>query len=230
MEYNPHQQAKHCHHREEKNMEYTKQKVLECYHELPGKTAESDRIRSHMLVYIPVMLLYLVFIVSCKRNPLSPGLEYMPDMYRQNSVRAYEGVNGEPAMRHLPPGVIPQNEYVYNIPNTPEGYQMAAHIKNPLPATDSIIQMGKFYYERFCTPCHGASGQGDGKVVTIGGFPPPPSYTSPNLMNLPEGQMFHSITYGKNLMPSHAYQLTPYQRWMVIHYIKKVLQDTTKKS
>jgi len=35
-----------------------------------------------------------------------------------------------------------------------------------------------------------------------------------------EGMMFYSVTYGRNLMGSYASQLTPRQRWKIIHYIK----------
>jgi hypothetical protein len=38
--------------------------------------------------------------------------------------------------------------------------------------------------------------------------------------SMPEGQMFYSVTYGKNLMGSYASQLSRKQRWMVIRYIK----------
>jgi hypothetical protein len=37
---------------------------------------------------------------------------------------------------------------------------------------------------------------------------------------MPEGQMFYSVTYGKNKMGSYASQLNTHQRWMVIAYIK----------
>ena len=37
---------------------------------------------------------------------------------------------------------------------------------------------------------------------------------------MPEGTMFHSITYGKMNMGSYASQLTRKQRWEVIHYVK----------
>jgi hypothetical protein len=37
---------------------------------------------------------------------------------------------------------------------------------------------------------------------------------------MPEGQMFYSVTYGKNKMGSYASQLNTKQRWMVIAYIK----------
>ena len=32
--------------------------------------------------------------------------------------------------------------------------------------------------------------------------------------------MFHSIHYGKNMMGSHASQLTQSQRWMIVQYVQ----------
>ena len=40
---------------------------------------------------------------------------------------------------------------------------------------------------------------------------------------MPDGQMFYSITYGKNAMGSYASQLSTTQRWMIVHYIKGVV-------
>ncbi len=73
--------------------------------------------------------------------------------------------------------------------------------------------------------CHGESGQGDGGTVTNGGFPPPPAYNGGALKNLPEGKMFHSITYGKGMMGSHASQLTKEERWKIIQYVKVLQND-----
>jgi hypothetical protein len=50
-----------------------------------------------------------------------------------------------------------------------------------------------------------------------------PSY-SDKLKDLPEGKMYHTLTWGKGLMGSHASQLSQRQRWEVIEYIK-VLQN-----
>jgi mono/diheme cytochrome c family protein len=43
---------------------------------------------------------------------------------------------------------------------------------------------------------------------------------------MPDGTMFHSITYGKNNMGSYASQLTREQRWQVIKYVR-TLQGVT---
>lgn len=39
-------------------------------------------------------------------------------------------------------------------------------------------------------------------------------------VNLPEGRIFHVMTYGRNNMGSYASQLDRRQRWMVAHYVK----------
>ena len=46
---------------------------------------------------------------------------------------------------------------------------------------------------------------------------------------MPEGQMFYSVTYGKNKMGSYASQLNTEQRWMVIAYIKSKQAAATAK-
>jgi mono/diheme cytochrome c family protein len=81
------------------------------------------------------------------------------------------------------------------------------------------MEEGKRLYGIYCTHCHGASGMGDGLVAQkLPG--PPPAYSSPQLKNLSEGKMFHSITYGKNLMGPHGSQLNAGERWKIIAYIK----------
>jgi mono/diheme cytochrome c family protein len=44
--------------------------------------------------------------------------------------------------------------------------------------------------------------------------------TDPIATNMAEGTMFHSITYGKNLMGGYGSQLSSKQRWEIVAYIK----------
>ncbi len=120
-------------------------------------------------------------------------------------------------------GTVPRGkaEYVYPFPNTNEGYEEAGKkLKNPLPKTPENLAEGKRLYELYCIHCHGEKGNGQGTIVQAEKFPAPPSYYGPQLKDLPEGKMFHSITYGKNLMGSHASQLSPQERWKVILYVQ----------
>jgi len=47
-----------------------------------------------------------------------------------------------------------------------------------------------------------------------------PNYQGDYIKNLPEGTAYHTITYGKGLMGSHAFMLNPEERWKVIKYVK----------
>lgn len=75
-------------------------------------------------------------------------------------------------------------------------------------------------YMRFCSHCHGKTGEGDGKVgEKFGGVP---MYASDAIKDKPIGYIYHVITQGKGRMRSHASQLSPNERWMIAHYVQKL--------
>lgn len=168
-----------------------------------------------------------VYLVSCGTDPQSPGLEYMPDMYRTPALEPYSGnSNYADSMEARQPavGTIPRGHLPYGIPETTEGYEMAGEVlKNPLPMTEEVVKEGKDVYTKFCVQCHGKTGDGDGPTVAAG-HPPPPAYAGAALKTLSEGKMFHSITYGKGYMGPHASQLNTEEIWTVIRYVQ-TLQD-----
>jgi mono/diheme cytochrome c family protein len=75
-----------------------------------------------------------------------------------------------------------------------------------------------------CGICHGSKLDGNGPLYKDGNgpFPSKPAQLvgDAKYHAMPDGQMFYSITYGKNVMGSYASQITDKQRWMIIHYIK----------
>ena len=183
-----------------------------------------------IFIYIlPVAV--IIQLSSCANDdPKKPGYEYMPDMYRSPSYETYsENPNFSDSMTARQPvaGTIARGNAIYNdydrlsypYPNTPEGYEEAGlKIHSPLEKTSENLAEGKRIYENYCIHCHGENGQGDGLVVQHNG-PKPPAYNSDQLKNLPEGKMYHTIQWGKNMMGSHASQLTPTQRWKIIMYV-----------
>jgi mono/diheme cytochrome c family protein len=172
--------------------------------------------------------LVLAGFTSCgKKDENSPGVEFMPDMYRSPSLEYYgthtvdgveENVAKEPVTGTVARGYLP-----YAYANTPEDFEKAtANLKNPLPASSraQYEQEGEILYGKFCQHCHGASGAGDGKVA--GKLPgPPPAYSS--IQGLTEGRMFHSISYGKGMMGPHNSLLTQEERWKVVYFIQKLI-------
>jgi mono/diheme cytochrome c family protein len=155
----------------------------------------------------------------------------MPDMYRSPS---YETNSSNPlfkdSMTERQPveGTIARGDALYSdfdrLPypyaNNNDGYEAAGkELHNPLEKTDVNMAEGKRLYENYCIHCHGATGQGDGPVVQRNG-PKPPAYNSDQLKDLPEGKMFHTTEFGKNMMGSHASQLLASQRWKIIMYVQ----------
>ncbi|MBD77862.1 MAG: cytochrome C [Crocinitomicaceae bacterium] len=177
-----------------------------------------------------LFVLGVVVLQSCKSDPNSPGFEYMPDMYRSPSYETY-GTGLEPtgASARVPAEnsiAMGEDNLPYPYPNTFEGYEAAGmNLKNPLAWNDENIAKGKANYMRFCVHCHGKKGKGDGTVPTNSEYPNPPAYDA-GLKDLPAGKMFHSLQWGKNLMGSHASQMTKTERWEVILYVQ-TLQGKT---
>ena len=82
------------------------------------------------------------------------------------------------------------------------------------------MQRGRKVYETICIVCHGPQGQGDGPI--IGRFPNPPSLQADRARALPDGQVFHIVTRGQGIMPSHGAQVLPDDRWRVILYLRQI--------
>ena len=192
---------------------------------------------------------------SCVTDKNSPGLEYMPDMYRSPAIEAYvdygfdefkPGMTSDSAkvmrlkqsVRIPVEGTIPYrggDQLAYNAPypypNTEAGYEGAGvGFKSPLPTSPESTAAGQALFEKFCIQCHGEKGGGDGSITQKSGgkYPVVPSYESRK--GLAEGKMFHTITYGKGLMGSHAYILNQKERWQVIQYVKVLMGDGTEES
>ncbi len=172
--------------------------------------------------------LILTSLISCgKKDENSPGVEFMPEMYRSPSLEVYNThqVDGQTELNAKEPvkGTVARGYLPYAYANTAEGYDQAGlNLKNPLTAMsrEEYEKEGEVIYGKFCVHCHGATGGGDGKVG--GKLPgPPPAYNG-TLKNLPEGKIFHTLTYGKGTMGSHASQLTQEERWKLVYFVQKL--------
>ncbi len=174
----------------------------------------------------------MVAIYSCKSRGENTGIEYAPDMYISKGYEPFSqtrhmDLNPNGMTMRLPAeGSIArgQLDYIYNYPDSPEGYEASAANVNPVEKTDANLAEGERLYNIYCWSCHGKGGKNDGPVITEGKFAKPPfeSYQTALIQGLAEGKIFHVITYGKNMMGSHAAMLTPSERWKVVHYVKKL--------
>ncbi len=92
----------------------------------------------------------------------------------------------------------------------------------PMDITKELLERGRDRYAIFCAVCHGASGDGNG-ITKQYGMIATPSYMRDDLLNMPEGEIFDTITNGKNTMGRYGDKLTVEDRWAIVAYFK-VLQ------
>ena len=192
------------------------------------------------LTSIAFIFLAALIFVSCSDVRRNPGRVYMPDMSYSRALETYAKLDsstftnnpadlGEGKIYYtaLPvAGTMARGDelpfpYAMDKPGDSTNYVASKQVQNPLPALDAgQLKEAERLYLVNCGICHGPKLDGNGPLWKDGNGP----FTSApkNLMTLdmPDGQMFYSVTYGKNMMGSYASQITDKQRWMVIHYIK----------
>ena len=159
---------------------------------------------------------FLIFAASGCRHE-KPNVIYMPDMVYSPAFKAQK----EGSMRMPVAGTVERSFESYPYPNDAD--IAGKELKNPLRPTAAVLKRGKHIYETYCIVCHGPSAEGNGFIVPK--YPRPPSLHSDKVRNWPDGNIYHVITMGQNLMPSYASQIAPGDRWSVAHYVR-VLQKS----
>jgi mono/diheme cytochrome c family protein len=179
------------------------------------------------------MIALALGMASCNKVRRSPGRTYMPDMAYSRAVETYsskeeldkKGIHytAKPVDGTMARGDDLPFPLAMDKPGDSANYVASKKIANPLPAgTVDMIEAERLYLI-YCGICHGAKLDGNGPLFNGGDGPypaAPRNFMDAVMKAMPEGQMFYSVTYGKNLMGSYASQLSTKQRWEVIAYIK----------
>lgn len=82
-----------------------------------------------------------------------------------------------------------------------------------------LLARGRDRFTIYCAPCHGRVGDGNG-ITKRYGMGATPTYHDDRLRAMAEGEIFNTITNGKNNMNPYADKLTPEDRWAVIAYVR----------
>jgi hypothetical protein len=119
-------------------------------------------------------------------------------------------------MRKPVDGTVARGVLPYPFKGQPDS--AGKYLVNPLMPTKEVLENGKQKFLTFCSPCHGNFAQGDSRLR--GQFPNPPTLHSDKVRNWPDGNIYHVITEGQNVMPSYAPQIARDDRWAIIHYLR----------
>ncbi|PIR19397.1 MAG: hypothetical protein COV48_02210, partial [Elusimicrobia bacterium CG11_big_fil_rev_8_21_14_0_20_64_6] len=167
----------------------------------------------------------MALLMATRRNLSEPHLRLFNEMVQSPAPKT-QTVNallpGGLTQQTPPPGTFPRG-------GTPTHYgasaqeraRAARELKNPLPVTLDGLEAGRQTYRHYCLHCHGSKGRGDGGVAKA--FPALSfSLAGKSSFDLPDGEIFHVITFGRNNMPPHAVQVPTLDRWNLVHYLREL--------
>lgn len=85
-----------------------------------------------------------------------------------------------------------------------------------------VLPRGQERFNIYCAPCHDQSGNGQGIVIqrSGGGFPPPTLLSASTVKEMPDGQIFDTISHGVRNMPGYAAQIPTADRWAIVAWVR----------
>ncbi len=96
---------------------------------------------------------------------------------------------------------------------------------------ETLVRHGQERYGIYCAPCHGLSGNGQGPVAARAkqlaegadpgsGVMQPPTFHSDTLRQIPDGQLYATITNGVRNMPAYRQSVPQDDRWAIVAYVR----------
>jgi mono/diheme cytochrome c family protein len=148
-----------------------------------------------------------------------PGMKYQPKYQPQGSSAFFADGRADraPVANTVARGMLRDDDALYL------GKDGAGAFVRGFPAALKVdvkfIERGRDRYGIYCQPCHGALGDGNG-VTKRYGMGATPSYHDDRLRTMAEGELYNTITNGKNTMLPYADKLAPEDRWAVVSYVR----------
>jgi len=183
------------------------------------------------------VLVLLVLGVAGRRGDLfrHRPLQIFPDMKRQLKLRPQtpNGFFASGLSSQLPPpGTIAQSQpkrvgdqEVYGFEDVPVNTGRVSGATNfielnPFPVTSGLLARGQQRYTIYCAPCHGQTGEGNGITKKIGAMAVVANLHDKRIVELPDGEIFNTVSYGKLNMQGYAPQIVVEDRWAIIAYLR----------
>lgn len=189
----------------------------------------------YFLVIFAVIVVAVIAIAG-KRGSFSrrPPIEVFPDMDRQLKLRPQQpnGFFANGLSSQLPvEGTIARTKPIQTIAGPVFPFEEApvntGRITgttnfvetNPLPVTAALLHRGQERFTIYCAPCHGAQADGNGVTKKLG-MAVVANLHDKRIVEMPDGEIFNTVTHGKNLMQSYAAQVPVEDRWAIIAYVR----------
>lgn len=191
-------------------------------------------MRYFLLVFGIIIVLGMA--VAGKRGSLSrrPPIEVFPDMDRQLKLRPMQPdgffANGISSQPHIA-GTIPRGEPIQTAAGAVFPYEDSPVNTGRIPGTTNFVPVnpllvdaalmkrGRERFTIYCSPCHGQLADGNG-VTRKYGMAAVANLHDKRIVEMPDGEIFNTITHGKNLMQPYGPQVDVRDRWAIIAYVR----------
>lgn len=195
-------------------------------------------MRIFLFIYVFVVVATVVILGLPNSKSTKPPLQIFPDMEDQPRFRP-QGETGffENKMMDRPvvPGAVSRGreradvftgEYrgkfaysnAYNRGQLADGSWLVG-FPEEMEINYQTLSRGREIYSIFCTNCHGATGTGNG-IVTQYGMVGVPNFHTERFLEMPEGEIFDTISHGKGIMAAYGDKIQVHDRWAVITYVR----------
>jgi mono/diheme cytochrome c family protein len=207
-------------------------------------------LRGFLVIFVLCTIATLAVLGFRGQKGTHPPFELFPDMVRQMKVRAQAPLNffADGRGPRLPvAGTVPVG-YEMPRPKTDaaptdisEDAPEEAHTRVafsagtdyfntgkmgdhwgtgiPLPVTPELMERGQQRFNITCAMCHGATAQGNG-ITKQYGLATVASLQDDRIRKMADGEIFNTITNGKNTMMPYGPNLVVEDRWAIIAYLR----------
>ena len=192
-------------------------------------------IKFFLLPFIVIVVVGVIIAGKRGGNSRRSPIEVFPDMDRQLKLRPMQPnaffANGVSSQPHVL-GTIARSTAITNAANKAvmpyeddplnnglvKGTTNFVEL-NPLVINAQLLERGQQRFTINCAPCHGQLADGNG-VTKKYGMTVVANLHDKRIVEMGDGELFHVISNGRNLMQPYASQVDVQDRWAIVTYLR----------
>lgn len=179
-------------------------------------------------VYL-IFALLVVMVVSIAgfrgSKSIKPPIEIFDDMDRQPKFKAQaenDFFSDDRADRPVPPNTVARghldaDDAFYRGKNADGSF--IPGFPDSLVVDETLLKRGQNRFTIYCSPCHGALADGNG-ITKSYGMGAVANLLDERIRTMPSGEIYNTLTNGKNTMRGYGDKLVPHDRWAVVSYVR----------
>ena len=206
-------------------------------------------LRGFILISLLLTITAIAFLGFRGKKSAEPPFELFPDMVRQPKVRAQAPLDFFADRRGSRPPIEGTVPIGYEMPQAQTMATPAAGVPGgetrgdvafskgtdyyntgkmapdrwgtgmPVEVTPALMKRGQERFNITCAMCHGATGAGNG-ITKQFGLATVVTLLDDRIRGMSDGEIFNTITHGKNTMMAYGSTITVPDRWAIIAYLR----------